>query len=315
MILALAGGVGGARLVRGLAAALASEDLVVAVNVGDDFEHLGLAICPDLDTVMYCLAGVSNQQTGWGRADESWNFMGALAQLGGESWFRLGDKDLAVHVERTRRLRGGESLSQVTRDLCARLGIRHRIVPVTDDPLRTRVLTDAGELAFQDYFVRQQCRPRFAGVRFDGAERAAPSRPLAELLASGRVRGIVLCPSNPWLSIAPMLAVPALREFIEARQVPMVAVSPIVAGAAVKGPAGKIMEELGLPVSTLGVVRHYRDLVDGWVVDASDAGAQEALRGACRDVVFTDTLMNSAERSEAVARVALDLLARIGKPQ
>jgi LPPG:FO 2-phospho-L-lactate transferase len=311
MILALAGGVGGARLVRGLTMSLACEDLLVAVNVGDDFEHLGLAVSPDLDTVMYCLAGVANPETGWGRADETWNFMQTLADLGGETWFRLGDKDLAVHVERTRRLRSGDALSRITADFCNRLGIRHGVVPVTDDVLRTRVLTPGGELAFQDYFVREQCQPAFAGARFAGAETAAPSRPLADLLASGRLDGIILCPSNPWLSIAPMLAVRALREFMEAKHVPVVAVSPIVAGTALKGPAGKIMRELGLPVSALGVIEHYQALVDGWVIDVGDRELESAIRRVCPHVVFADTVMNSLSRSEEVARAAVGLLTRL----
>lgn len=311
MILALAGGVGGARLVRGLAMTLAPADLLVAVNVGDDFEHLGLTVCPDLDTVMYCLAGIANPQTGWGRADETWNFMHALTDLGGETWFRLGDKDLAVQIERTRRLRAGDALSRITADLCERLGISHRVVPVTDGALRTRVLTADGELEFQDYFVRQQCRPRFVGVRFAGAQTAAPSQPLADLLASGEVDGIIVCPSNPWLSVAPILAVRALREFLEASQVPVVAVSPIVAGAALKGPAGKIMQELGLPVSAVGVIQHYGDLVDGWVVDVSDAESETEMRSVCAEVVFTDTLMNSPSRSDEVARTAIGLLSRL----
>lgn len=311
VIVALAGGVGGARLARGLAQVLAAQELAIVVNVGDDFEHLGLAISPDLDTVMYTLAGVVNPDAGWGRAGESWGFMEALAQLGGETWFRLGDKDLAVHVERTRRLRAGEPLSAVTADLCARFGVRHAVLPVTDAPLRTRVLTDQGELAFQDYFVRRQCRPPVRALRHDGAAAAAPSAPLARLLASGRIRGVVLCPSNPWLSIGPLLAVAALREFLAAARVPVVGVSPIVGGAAVKGPAAKIMGELGLPVSALGIVRHYGTLVHGWVLDRADAGLQPQVAGAGVEAVVADTLMTSLPAAEAVARTALALLQQL----
>ncbi len=311
VVLALAGGVGGARLARGLAQVLAPDELAIAVNVGDDFEHLGLAISPDLDTVMYTLAGVVNPETGWGRAAESWNFMQALVELGGETWFRLGDKDLAVHVERTRRLRAGESLASVTADLCGRFGVRHPVLPVTEAPLRTRVQTDAGELAFQDYFVRQQCRPVVRGLRFEGAEGAEPSPPLAQLLASQRIRGVVLCPSNPWLSVAPVLAVSPVRELLASGRVPVVAVSPIVGGAAVKGPAAKIMGELGLPVSALGVVRHYGALVGGWVLDRADAapGAEAAAGGAA--VAIEDTLMTSLDKAANVARAALALLQRL----
>jgi LPPG:FO 2-phospho-L-lactate transferase len=308
-ILALAGGVGGARLARGLAQVLGPDELAIVVNVGDDFEHLGLAISPDLDTVMYTLAGVVNPETGWGRAEESWNFMQALADVGGETWFRLGDKDLAVHVERTRRLRFGEPLSSVTADLCERFGIRHPVLPATDMPLRTRVRTDDGELAFQDYFVRQQCRPVVRGLRFADAEAARPSAPLARLLSSGRIGGVVLCPSNPWLSMAPLLAVEPLRALLG--RVPVVAVSPIVGGAAVKGPAAKIMGELGLPVSALGVVRHYGSLVQGWVLDAADAALHGAAAAEGATVVSEDTMMTTPEKAAAVARSAIALLQRL----
>lgn len=308
-ILALAGGVGGARLARGLAQVLGPDELVVAVNVGDDFEHLGLAISPDLDTVMYTLAGVVNPETGWGRAGESWNFMQALADLGGETWFRLGDKDLAVHVERTRRLRAGEPLSAITADLCARFGLRHPVLPATDAPLRPRVRTDDGELAFQDYFVRQQCRPVVRGLRFEGAETAAPSAPLARLLEGDGIRGVVLCPSNPWLSVAPLLAIAPVRALLD--RVPVVAVSPIVGGAAVKGPAAKIMGELGLPVSAPGVVRHYGALVQGWVIDRADAGLRDEAAAGGATVVVEDTLMSTPERAAAVARSALALLRQL----
>lgn len=311
MILALAGGVGGARLARGLVATLSCDDLAIVVNVGDDFEHLGLAISPDIDTVMYSLSGLANPDTGWGRADETWNFMQALSDLGGETWFRLGDKDLAVHVERTRRLRAGDALSAITADFCARLGIRHAVLPVTDAELRTRVLTDTAELAFQDYFVRQKCGPSVRGFRFAGAQAARPSVPLANLLASGKIEGVVICPSNPWLSIAPILSVGALHDFLVSARVPVVAVSPIVGGAAIKGPAAKIMSEFGLPVSALGVVRHYGSLVDGWVLDTVDAALEPNVAATGCSVLSTDTLMSSPAKAAHVARAAIELLERL----
>jgi LPPG:FO 2-phospho-L-lactate transferase len=312
MILALAGGVGGARLASGLAAALAPGELTVAVNVGDDFEHLGLHVAPDIDTVMYTLAGLHNPGLGWGRADETWNFMAALAQLGGETWFRLGDRGLAVHVERTRRLHAGESLSQVTRDLCARLGVRHCVVPVTDNRLRTLVQTAAGELDFQHYFVRLRCEPVVIGFRFDGADTAELSAPLVALMDNASIEGVLLCPSNPWLSIAPMLAVPALRRFLHSGRLPVVAVCPIVGGAAVKGPAAKIMGELGLESSALGVVRHYGEWVDGWVIDRADAAIEDAVTAAGHSVTIMDTIMSSPDRSREVAEAALGLVRRMG---
>jgi len=312
MILALAGGVGGARLAQGLVRVLGPAELTIAVNVGDDFEHLGLHISPDLDTVMYTLAGLHNPQTGWGRADETWNFLDTLGRLGGDTWFRLGDRDLAVHVERTRRLHAGEPLSSITDDLCRALGIDHRVLPVTDDRLRTFVGTTEGELAFQDYFVRRRCEPAVAGFRFAQAAEAAPSPALAALLAGDRLRGIVLCPSNPWLSVAPMLAVDALARFIDNRAVPVVAVSPIVGGDAVKGPAAKIMRELGLSVDVTAIAAHYGDRVDGWVIDRQDAACAAALHDGGHAVCVTETLMTSPERAQALAASALQLLATVG---
>lgn len=300
MIIALAGGVGGARLAKGLALALPADRLAVVVNVGDDFEHLGLHVSPDIDTVLYTLAGLANPATGWGREGESWQFMAALSQLGGENWFQLGDLDLATHVERTHRLRSGEPLSAITARFAERLGIGAAIVPVTDAPLRTMVDTDEGTLAFQEYFVHRQCRPRVTGFRFEGAAATTPSAPLAALMARDDIEGIVVCPSNPWLSIDPLLAVPGLRKWIEVRGLPVVAVSPIVGGKAVKGPAGKIMDELGIEVSALGVARHYGAGVQRWVIDERDAALApqieklngvERIESIGRRVRVTDTMM------------------------
>jgi LPPG:FO 2-phospho-L-lactate transferase len=311
VILALAGGVGGARLAQGLAQVLGADELAVSVNVGDDFEHLGLSISPDLDTVMYTLADLHNREAGWGRAGETWHFMETLAQLGGETWFRLGDRDLAVHVERTRRLQAGEALSAVTADFCTRLGVRHRILPVTDSPLRTIVQTDEGDLGFQDYFVRRRCEPRVRGFRFDGADAALPSWPLAGLIEAGAIKGVVICPSNPWLSVAPILAIASLRAFLESKRVPVVAVSPIVAGNAVKGPAAKVMRELGVETSALGVARHYGGLVDGWVIDSQDADLEPAIRSGGCAVAALDTLMTTDDKARCVAQEALALMSRI----
>lgn len=302
MIVALAGGVGGARLAVGLAAVLSPSQLSVVVNTGDDFEHLGLHVSPDLDTVMYTLAGVNNPQTGWGRADESWQFMSALKALGGAEWFNLGDQDLAVHVLRTQALHAGQSLSQVTADLAQRFGIRHALLPMSDAPVRTRVRTAKGELAFQDYFVRERCRPRVSGFRFAGARSAMPSPALQTLMRSGKVRGLVICPSNPFVSIAPILAVPAIRAWLKARDFPVVAVSPIVGGAALKGPAAKMMRELKLETSAAGVARHYGKLVDGWVIDRADADLRSEIETKDYGVMVTDTIMRNRAKSARLAR-------------
>ena len=302
MIVALAGGVGGARLAVGLAAVLPPSQLSVVVNTGDDFEHLGLHVSPDLDTVMYTLAGVNNPKTGWGRADERWQFMAALKALGGADWFNLGDRDLAVHVLRTQAMRAGLTLSEVTADLAQRFGIRHALLPMTDAPVRTRVRTAQGELAFQDYFVRERCRPRVQGFRFVGSRGATPAPALRKLMRSGKVTGLVICPSNPFVSVAPILAVPAIRAWLRQRDFPVVAVSPIVGGAALKGPAAKMMRELKLDASAAGIARHYGRLVDGWVIDRVDAKLQSAIETMGRRVLVTDTIMRDRKKSATLAR-------------
>jgi LPPG:FO 2-phospho-L-lactate transferase len=308
MIVALAGGVGGAKLADGLVRALAPEKLAVLVNTGDDFEHLGLHVSPDLDTVMYTLAGIANPETGWGRADESWHFMAALEALGGPTWFRLGDKDLATHAERTRRLRNGEPLSAVTRALCTRLGVRHAVLPMSDDPVRTHVVTDEATLDFQHYFVREQCRPRARAIEYRGAETARPCAAIERA-----PQGVLICPSNPYLSVAPILAIPGMRDRLRGAPA-IVAVSPIVRGCALKGPAAKIMEELGLEPSPIGIARYYAGFVDVLVIDHADAalaGAIEALgvRAAASDII----MRRPADRTR-LARECLRLLGEAAKP-
>jgi LPPG:FO 2-phospho-L-lactate transferase len=302
MFVALCGGIGGAKLLLGLSRVLAAGDLTVIVNTADDFDHLGLAISPDLDTVMYTLAGLDDPQRGWGRRDETWTFMRSLAALGGESWFQLGDGDLAVHVERTRRLRAGESLSAITADFCRRLGVGARVLPMTDGRVRTRLATDAGDLDFQDYFVRRACAPKVLGITYEGAETAAPHASAIAALHDPRLRAVVICPSNPLLSIEPMLALRELHQALADCEAPVVAVSPIIGGRAVKGPTAKMMAELGLPVSAVAVARRYADLLDGFVLDHADAGEAAQL-----DVPVTvaRTLMVTPADKEALARHVL----------
>ena len=301
-VVALCGGIGGAKLVLGLSRVMAPADLTVIVNTGDDFEHLGLAVSPDLDTVMYTLAGLDDPRRGWGRRDESWSFMRALAALGGETWFQLGDGDLATHMERTRRLRAGEKLSAITADFCRRLGIAVAIFPMSDDRVRTRVWTDLGQLDFQDYFVRRRCTPAVHRLAYEGAAVARPHPLAMAALHDARVRAVVICPSNPWLSIEPMLALPGLRAAVAACPAPVIAVSPIVAGAAVKGPTAKMMAELGIPVTASAVARRYSDLLDGYVVDRADAAQATELDVA---VMVTNTLMRSLADREGLARDVL----------
>jgi LPPG:FO 2-phospho-L-lactate transferase len=300
-VVALSGGVGGAKLALGLSRVLPPEELAIVANTGDDFEHLGLAISPDIDTLSYVLAGLDNPATGWGRRDETWSFMETLGALGGETWFRLGDRDLALHVERTRRLRAGETLSAITRDVCRRLGIAARILPMSDDPVRTRVLTDGGWIDFQDYFVGRQCRPVVRELAFAGVEKARPQPELLALL-EGAVRAVVICPSNPFISIEPILAVPGLRPAIAACGAPVVAVSPIVGGRAVKGPTAKMMQELGLEVGAAAVAKRYGTLLAGYVVDSEDA---DEVAKVAVPVRTARTLMTDLPTREALARTVL----------
>jgi LPPG:FO 2-phospho-L-lactate transferase len=304
-IVALAGGVGGAKLALGLAAVLPPEALTVAVNTADDFEHLGLSISPDLDTVMYTLAGVANPETGWGRRDESWNAMAALEEIGGETWFRLGDRDLATHIERTRRLRAGEPLSAITRDLSRRLGIGPAIVPMTDDSVRTIVASDQGDLAFQDWFVRRRCEPVVRSVHFAGS---AQAKPHSALLDVAGLRGLIVCPSNPFVSVAPILAVPGVRTRLEQLKAPRVAVTPIVGGQAIKGPAAKMLAELGHDVSALGVARYYQGLIDGFVLDQQDALLGPAIETLGLKVLLADTMMRNDEDKRRLAAITLDFV-------
>jgi len=276
-ILALCGGVGGAKLAFGLTRILPPDRLTIAVNTGDDFEHLGLHVSPDIDTVVYTLSDLSDRVRGWGLAGETWAFMGGVGRLGGETWFNLGDTDLAMHVLRTQRLRQGESLSSITAGLAGALGIEHPITPMSDQPVRTVVETDAGVLPFQRYFVGEQCRPMVSKIRFEGAPQAAPSEGFARALARPDLAGVVICPSNPYLSVDPILAVPGVRAALESLSAPIVAVSPIIGGAAVKGPAAKLMTELGHTPSATTVARHYQGLISGLVIDDVDAGQADAI--------------------------------------
>ncbi|HAX68645.1 MAG TPA: 2-phospho-L-lactate transferase [Anaerolineae bacterium] len=300
-IVALAGGVGGAKLADGLAQILPPEDLTVIVNTGDDFEHLGLTICPDIDTVCYTLAGLANPETGWGRAGETWNTIANVEKLGGPAWFRLGDQDIATHLERTRRLKEGQSLSQVTRDFCKAWGIQPTVLPMSDSPVRTMVDSDEGELAFQEYFVHRQCQPRVRGFRFDGVEVAEPAPGAKEALKSADA--VVFCPSNPWVSIDPILKV------IKNMDKPVVAVSPIIGGKTVKGPAAKMYAELGIEPSVLAVANHYRTILTGFVLDNADSNIESVIKDLKIKTLVTDTLMNQpADRK----RLANDVLFFIG---
>jgi len=308
---ALSGGVGGAKLALGLSHALPPEDLTIIANTGDDFEHLGLTICPDIDTLTYTLAGISNPETGWGRNGETWQFMASLEALGGETWFQLGDRDLATHVERSRRLAAGESLTEITEEFRRRLAIGPRILPMSDMPVRTIVETPDGPLPFQHYFVREQCAPMVTGFRFAGAADANPTSGIADALTDSHLGAIVICPSNPFISIDPIFAVPGLRDLLAAATAPVVAVSPIVGGKALKGPTAKMMTELGLDSDAVAVARHYGDLLDGFMLDTSDADSDDAVRALGIDVFVTDTIMRTLADKERLAHEVLAFAAAL----
>ena len=300
-VLALTGGVGGAKLALGLAKLLTPDDLAFVVNTGDDFEHLGLHVSPDVDTLVYTLADAANPATGWGRANESWHFMETLAQLGGETWFRLGDRDLALHVRRRSLLDQGIGLTAATAILAEQLGVAHRILPMSDDPVRTRVQTPNGTLAFQHYFVRDRCEPTALGFEFAGAASAK----LNPAIAFDALDAVVICPSNPYVSVDPILVVPGMTEALRGANCPIVAVSPIVGGAAIKGPTAKMMRELGVPASTIEVAKHYRELATHFIIDEVDAGASDAVAALGLQTICAQTVMRTLDDRIALAKTVL----------
>lgn len=301
-IVALAGGVGGAKLAHGLAQVLSSEDLTVIVNTGDDFEHYGLYICPDLDTVCYTLAGMANPETGWGRVDETWNVIQNAATLGGPNWFNLGDRDLGTHLERTRRLKLGQTLTHITEDFCKAWNVKPRVLPMSDQPVRTIVETKEGDLAFQEYFVHRRCEPPVNGFRFEGVDHAEPAPGTREAIHSADA--VIICPSNPWVSIDPILSV------IKRIEKPIFAVSPIIGGQTIKGPAAKMFRELGIEPSALAVANHYCDRISGFVLDTVDQQLQEPIRSLNMHTLVTNTLMQSLDNRKQVASDVLDFIGK-----
>lgn len=300
----LSGGVGGAKLALGLQQVLEPGQLQVVVNTGDDFNHLGLLICPDLDTLLYTLADRANPDTGWGRRDESWACLEALAELGGPDWFRLGDRDLATHLLRRAALAEGQSLTDVTQQLCRALDVPTPLRPMSDTPVRTEIHTAEGTLAFQDYFVRLGARPVAQGFSYRGADTAAPA-PQA-LRALETANAIIIAPSNPWLSIAPILSLPAIGATIEKSTAPVIAVAPVIAGQAVKGPTAKLMQELGIEPGVVGIARHYGALLDGLIIDRQDAARQNAIEALGIKVAITDTLMTTLDDKTRLAQRVLE---------
>jgi LPPG:FO 2-phospho-L-lactate transferase len=330
-IVALAGGVGGAKFADGLAHAIAhpstarrahpernaeeskgarrsaQDVLTVIVNVGDDFDHLGLRICPDLDTVTYTLAGIANPETGWGLAGETWQALDMLARYGGETWFKLGDRDLGMHLFRTAALKQGKRLTEIVAEACARLGVAARVLPATDSPVPTSVLTDQGALEFQEYFVRRRCEPVVKSLRFQGIESAQPSGEVIDALETANL--VVVCPSNPFVSIDPILALGDIRQRLMDK--PVVGVSPIIGGQAVKGPAAKMLRELGHESSSLSVARRYTDFLDMFVIDTVDRDQGLDIERLGIRVLVTDTLMKSVEDRARLARETLEFAVKV----
>jgi LPPG:FO 2-phospho-L-lactate transferase len=311
-ILAMAGGVGGAKLADGLARLTPPADLTIVVNTGDDFQHFGLHISPDLDTVCYTLAGLANPATGWGRADESWTVMEAVSLLGGPAWFQLGDRDLGTHLERTRRLKEGQTLSEITQAFCRAWGVLPSVLPMSDDKVSTQVHTEQGVLPFQEYFVHLRCEPRVTGFYFEGLDQARPAAGV--LKAVQQADAVVICPSNPWVSIAPILELPGFKRAVGAH--PVVAVSPIIAGQAVKGPAAKMYRELGIQPSAAAVAAHYGSqtdggLLSGFVIDSQDGDQAQAIAETGLAVLVTETLMLEAVGRRELARKVLEFVNKL----
>ena len=287
-ILAITGGVGGAKLALGLSKILTPDELLFLVNTGDDFQHLGLDISPDLDSLLYALSGKNNPELGWGRANETWACISELEELGADSWFRLGDRDLALHLVRTQMLSQGATLQNVADRLCESLGIDHRIAPMSNDKIRTTVNTPNGKLAFQEYFVREQCEPAVIDFDFEGIEKSTPNPVVMSWL--DECDGIIICPSNPYVSVDTILSVPKYRDAFQSK--PVIAVSPIVGGLAIKGPAAKMMTELGVPPTPIAVAKHYGSLLSGFVLDQTD---HEQAKDIAIPSIVTQTIMLTLE--------------------
>jgi len=310
-LVAITGGVGGAKLALGLAQLCDKDEVIFAVNTGDDFDHLGLHISPDIDTLTYTLSGESNTQLGWGRQGETWQFLEALSELGGEDWFRLGDKDMALHIHRRALLSAGKNLTEATNSIATALGISHQILPMSNDPVRTVVHTKSGDaLPFQHYFVRDRCAPEVARFKFAGIETANPNP--AIIAALKKCSGIIICPSNPYVSVDPLLSLPGMRTAIAASGAPVVAVSPIVSGLAIKGPAAKMMTELKVPNTAASVAAHYGSLLSGFVLDTEDADLASSI-----DVptVTAQSIMRTLDDRVELAQSVMNFVAELTPTQ
>ena len=303
MITALAGGVGASKFLEGLTRAMPPEEISIVVNTGDDIEIFGLYIAPDLDIVTYTLAGLVNRETGWGLAGDTFDCLEMLARYGGERWFNLGDRDLATHILRTALLRQGHTLSEVAERVRQSLGVRSRILPMTDAHVPTTILTDEGPLHFQEYLVKRRTQPEVTGIRFENVASARPAPGVAEAILGAEA--VIVCPSNPLISIGPILAVPGVRELLKETAAAVVAISPVVGGASLKGPTDRMLAQLGMEVSAAQVARLYADLLDLYVIDGRDAAARGEIEQLGLKVLVTQTVMSGPEEKLALARAVL----------
>jgi LPPG:FO 2-phospho-L-lactate transferase len=307
----LSGGVGGAKLVLGLSQCLSAEQLQVVANTGDDFNHLGLPISPDLDTLMYTLADIANPDTGWGLRDESWDFMAALSALNGPTWFQLGDRDLGTHAQRRELLIAGKTLSEATQTLFNAAGVAIPVWPMSDSDVRTIISSESQDYDFQSYFVEHQAAPVATGFRYATADDTLASAGALAALSQPDLDAIIISPSNPWLSIDPILSLSDIRTAISNNKAPVIGVSPIVGGRAIKGPTAKLMQELGLEVSALGVARHYQDILDGFIIDTQDAAQRAAIEELGISVGITNTVMQNLNDKRQLAGFAIDFAGQL----
>ena len=308
-VLVLCGGVGGGKLAYGLSKIMSPEDIVFLVNTGDDFIHFDLNISPDLDTVMYTLAGLNDPKKGWGLRDETWKNLESLKEYGVDTWFKLGDKDLATHIRRTQLLKDGKKLSDVTRSLSQSLGVQHIILPMSEKPIQTIVKTDQGELAFQEYFVKYQCTPKVKEISNVGCETAEVPIYLKELINKNKFSGVIICPSNPYLSVDPILSINEIKTFLLETDIPILAVSPIIANDSIKGPTSKIMREMNIDPSVESIAQHYSGLIDVLVIDHKDTSCQPVTDSM---TYVTDSIyMSNSEEKISLATNCLEQLKKL----
>ena len=310
-IVALCGGIGGSKLALGLNNVLDQKNLSIITNTGDDFLYLGFYICPDIDTVIYTLAGVNNKETGWGREDETWKTLDVLEELGADTWFQLGDKDLALHLFRSKEKRNGELLTTITRKITNKFGLKTNVLPMSNHPVQTFLETEDGEMTFQDYFVRNKCKPKVKNILFKSKKPVATDA-VKRSLMDKNLDGIVFCPSNPYLSIDPILSIDRIRKLIGNKKKPSIAISPIVGHDSVKGPTSKLMKEMGVEVSSLSIAKHYKGLIDGIVIDHEDENEAQKIREMGIEVKLSKIIVETKEEKMRLAKESLEFIKEIG---